>query len=251
MTTFSLRTFIVDDEAPARRELRYLLERVADVEVVGEAGNATAALAGIRETSPHLVFLDIQMPGLSGLELARFLDLLPVRPLLVFATAFDEYAAEAFDVEAVDYLLKPFSEERLVRAVAKARRALAVVSPLRPAGGRQPTEICRKVPLYRGDTIVPTAIDRIVFARAEGGEVYVHAVDGRYRARLTLGELEQKLASSGFIRTHRSFLVNIDHVREVIPWFHGSYKLVMDDRERTEIPVSRYNVKDLKKHFDL
>ncbi|ABB32915.1 transcriptional response regulator LytT [Geobacter metallireducens GS-15] len=240
-----MRVFIVDDEAPARRELRYLLERVEGVEVAGEAANGTEALKGIRQTRPQLVFLDIQMPGLSGLELAQFLAELPTRPLLVFATAFQEYALQAFEVEAFDYLLKPFDKERLEKTVMKAARALA------PPAGREPGEPGRKIALYRGETIIPTAPERILFARSEGGEVVVHAGDGRYRTRFTLNELEQKLSPSGFVRVHRSFLVNTNHVREVVPWFHGSYKLIMDDREKSEIPVSRYNVKDLKRYFDI
>ena len=245
-----MRIFIIDDEAPARRELRYLLEMLPGVEVVGEAANGTAALAGIRAAGPEVVFLDIQMPGVNGLELAQFLRELPKRPLVVFATAFDGYAAEAFEVEAIDYLRKPFTPERVARSVAKATKALGTVAS-HPSAIRVGGEPCRKIPLYRGETIVPTAPERIVFARAEEGEVHVHAVDGRYRTRFTLNDLEQKLAGAGFARTHRSFLVNIDHVREVIPWFNGSYKLVMNDRERTEIPVSRYNVKDIKRHFEL
>ncbi len=246
-----MRTFIVDDEAPARRELRYLLEGIDGVEVVGEAANATAALKGIRETRPGLVFLDIQMPGISGLELAQFLGELPERPLLVFATAFGEYGVQAFEVDAIDDLRKPFTQERVARAVAKARKSLVSAPPAPAPAPREAGEVCRKVPLYRGETILPTSPERIIFAHSEEGEVVVHAVDGKYRTRFTLNELEEKLASAGFVRTHRSFLVNTNHVSEVIPWFNGSYKLVMDDRERTEIPVSRYNVKDLKRHFDL
>lgn len=250
MTT-TMRTFIVDDEAPARRELRYLLEQIATVEVVGEAGNGSAALKGIRETRPQLVFLDIQMPGLSGLELAEFLCELPERPLLVFATAFDEYALQAFEVDAIDYLRKPLTLERVAKAVAKAAKTLAPPMALPAPEAQKPLESCRKIILYRGETIVPTAAERILYAHAGEGEVSVHAVDGRYRTRCTLNELEQKLVASGFVRTHRSFLVNINHVCEVIPWFNGSYKLIMDDRERSEVPVSRYSVKDLKRYFDL
>jgi DNA-binding LytR/AlgR family response regulator len=246
----TIRTFIIDDEAPARRELRYLLEQISDAEVVGEAANGGAALKGIRETRPQLIFLDIQMPGMSGLELAQFLCELPYKPLLVFATAFDEYALEAFEVDAIDYLRKPFTQERVAKAFSKAARILsAKVQPF--AEPRETFEPGRKIPLYRGESIIPTAPDRIILIRSEEGEVFVQAVDGRYRTRCTLNELEQKLAPSGFVRPHRSFLININHVREVIPWFNGSYKLIMDDRERTEVPVSRYNVKDLKRHFDI
>jgi DNA-binding LytR/AlgR family response regulator len=247
----TIKTFIIDDEAPARRELRYLLEQAGGVEVVGEAANGTEALKGIRSTRPRLVFVDVEMPGLSGLELAQFLSELPEKPLIVFATAFEQFAVQAFEVEAFDYLLKPFSPDRVSKTVAKAAKFLAATaaSP-RPEAGMS-GEINRKIPLYRGEVIVPTAPERVLYFRCEGGDVFVHACDGRYRARFTLNELEQRLAAAGFVRTHRSFLVNTDHVREVVPWFHGSYKLVMDDRERTEIPVSRYNVKEIKKYFAL
>lgn len=251
----TIRAFIIDDEAPARQELRYLLEEADGVAVVGEAASGSAALRGIRETGPDLVFLDIHMPGVSGLELSRILAELPTRPLVVFATAFDQYACEAFEVEAVDYLLKPFTLARVRRAIARAARLLgrepAATAASPATGERRETVEARKIPLFLGERIIPTAPERIVFARAEEGEVYVHTLDGRYRSRSTLTELEQKLARHGFVRVHRSFLVNANRVREAIPWFHGSLKLVMDDRERTEVMVSRYHARELKRHFDL
>ncbi len=247
-----LRIFIVDDEAPARRGLRHHLERLSCVKVAGEAANGTEALKGIRELKPDVVFIDIQMPGLSGLDLARFLYELPKPPLVVFATACQEHALDAFEVDAVDYLCKPFTAERVEKAVNKAARVLAASVPS-PAAAEASTTgegSCRKIPLYRGENIVPTAPERIVFAYAEEGEVRVQTPDGSLFARFTLAELERKLAPAGFFRPHRSYLVNINFVREVIPWFNGSYKLVMGDKERTEVPVSRYNVNDLKRHFD-
>lgn len=247
----TIRTFIIDDEAPARRELRYLLEQISGIEVVGEASNGTSALKGIMETKPQLVFLDIQMPGMSGLELAQFLSELPAKPLFVFATAFDEYALQAFEVDAIDYLCKPFVLERVTKSISKAVKALSTavfpqVIELRDTFGR-----CSKIPLYRGESIIPTAPERIIFIQSIEGELFAHAVDGRYRTRSTLNELEQKLSTSGFIRPHRSFLVNSNHIFEVLPWFNGSYKLIMADSKRTEVPVSRYNIKDFKKYFDL
>ncbi len=243
-----MRVFITDDEAPARRELRYLLEQVASVELVGEAANSPEALKGIRETKPELVFLDIHMPGMNGLELAQFLCELPNRPLLVFATAYDEYALQAFEVDAIDYLRKPFTQERVSRCCAKAERLLHQAPG---TSGLDSVEPCRRIPLYRGESIIPTTPDQIIFVRSEDGEVFVHSTEGRYRTRCTLNELEHKLAGHGFIRPHRSFLINVNYVREVIPWFNSSYKLIMADRDRSEIPVSRYNVKELKRYFDL
>ena len=247
----TIRTLIIDDEAPARRELRYLLEQLSGVEVVGEAANGTSALKEIREIKPQLVFLDIHMPGMSGLELAQFLSELPAKPLFIFATAFDEYALQAFEVDAVDYLCKPFVLERVAKAVLKAVKALYLETTPHAVAVRDDFGACNKIPLYRGESIIPTSPGQIIFIQSIEGELFAHAVDGKYRIHSTLNELGQKLSKSGFIRPHRSFLINSNHIFEVIPLFNGSYKLIMADGVRTEIPVSRYNMKDFKKYFDL
>ncbi len=252
-----MKAFIIDDEAPARRELKYLLSRIDGVEVVGEASTGAAGLREVRRLKPNVVFLDIQMPGLDGLEVSRILLESPHKPLLVFATAFQEYAVEAFEVEAFDYILKPFSPERVNKSVAKARDFLDRV-PLKAADvlkshteEQKSFETAKRIPLFKGEKIIPTAPEKILFIRCQGGEQFVYTHEGKYKAKFPMHELEQKLLPFGFIRTHRSFLVNINHVVEVIPWFNGSYKLAMADKEKTEVLVSRYNVKDLKQYFDL
>lgn len=256
-----LKIFIVDDEAPARRELKYLLGQMDEVEVAGEASNGTAALKGIMEAMPHVVFLDVQMPSLNGLELSEVLCRMPERPLIIFATAFEKYALAAFDVEAFDYILKPFTLERLKKSIHKASKYLNI-QPERQAHVPEPArgfvqaqeaaaESIKKICLYHGEKIIPTAPKNILFARIESGEILIRTTDGSYGTKSTLNELESKLAAHGFIRVHRSALVNINHVREVIPWFNGSYKLIMNDREKTEILVSRYNAKDVKSVFNL
>lgn len=252
-----MKAYIIDDEAPARRELKYLLAQIDGVEVVGESSNGVAGLKEVRQLKPDLVFLDIQMPGLDGLEVSRVLLESPHKPLLVFATAFQEYAVEAFEVEAFDYILKPFSAERVRKSIAKAGDFLGRI-PLKAADllktqeeERKPFETAKRIPLFKGEKIIPTAPEKILLIRCQGGELYVYTQEGKFKAKSIMQEMEQKLAPFGFIRTHRSFLVNISHVLEVIPWFNGSYKLVMDDKEKTEVLVSRYNVKDLKQYFDL
>lgn len=249
-----IRVCIIDDEAPARRELKFLLGQIDDVEVVCEAANGTAGLKKIREHSPDVVFLDINMPGLSGLELSQILADLPTQPLMVFATAYEQYALQAFDVSAFDYILKPFELDRLQKTFVKIRRAIGQQAP-RPHA-EQPTAVpdtsrLLKVPAYKNDRIIPLSPEKILCARAAEGDVVIQTFDGQYLTKSTLNDLEQKLAPCGFIRTHRSSLVNLQHIAEIIPWFNGSYKLILTDRQKTEILVSRYNAKDLKKHFDI
>ena len=252
-----MKVYIIDDESPARRELKYLLGQIEGVEIAGEASTGAAGLKGIRESRPDVAFLDIQMPGLDGLEVSGILAEMPHRPLLIFATAHQGYAVEAFELEAFDYILKPFSLERVRKSIAKAgkfldRTPLKAADLLRGDDTKAPAPATTKrIPLFKGEKIIPTPPERILFIQCQDGELSVHTRDGKYKAKSALHELEQKLSPFGFIRTHRRSLVNINHVLEVIPWFNGSIKLTMDDKERTEVLVSRYNVKDLKQYFDL
>jgi two-component system, LytTR family, response regulator LytT len=250
-----LKAFIVDDEAPARRELRYLLEQAGHIDIIGEASNGSAALRAIMEDLPHMVFLDVQMPSLNGLELSNLLSRLPEKPLIIFSTAFEKYALAAFDAEAFDYILKPFTPERIQKALSRARKYFesreATAGRSESAGEDEPRQEIPRIPLYSGGKIIPTSTQCIIFAGIEEGEVVVRTTDGGYRTKFTLNELESRLRRFGFVRVHRSSLVNTNHVKEVIPWFNGSYRLVMDDRDRTEILVSRYHVKELKQYLNL
>lgn len=242
-------TFIIDDEAPARRELRYLLEQIDGIRVVGEAPNGTLGLKGIRETKPNIIFLDIEMPGINGLQLSEFLRELPDKPLLIFATAHEKYAINAFDVEALDYILKPFTIERVKKALIKVTKVLEE-GAVKTDSKKEAPDI-QKIPLYKNGVIFPTSPQKILFAICNGHEIYIQAVDGKYMTKFTLSELEITLSPYGFLRVHRNSLVNLNYVSQVIRWFNGSYKLIMNDRERTEILVSRYNAKDLKRFFNL
>jgi DNA-binding LytR/AlgR family response regulator len=251
----SIRVCIIDDEAPARRELKFLLGQIDDVEVVCEAGSGTTGLKKIREFAPDIVFLDITMPGLNGLELSQILADLPNQPLIVFATAYEQYALQAFDVNAFDYILKPFELERLQKTFAKIRRTLGQSTAAHVQHESTPTltENCRmlKISAYKNDRIIPLSPEKILCAKAAEGDVVIQTFDGQYLTKSTLNDLEQKLASCGFIRTHRSSLVNLQHIAEIIPWFNGSYKLILSDRQKTEVLVSRYNAKELKKYFNI
>ncbi len=227
-----LRALIVDDEEPARVELVHLLRRVTDLEQVDEAATAVDALARLQERRYDLVFLDIRMPDLSGLKAMEVINRLPEPPPVIFVTAYDEYALAAFEVAARDYLLKPVSEARLRLAVDRVvgRRHLEE-SAARVARDRLPVEQDGHTKLVR--------IADIRFVHVQGHTVHVRTFDAEYHSRASLVELSERLAAHGFIRVHRSYLVNPEHVLEVHPFFAGTYILRMDDRGKSEVPVSR------------
>jgi two-component system, LytTR family, response regulator LytT len=244
-----IKVFIVDDEAPVRNELKYILSQISDVSIAGETGSSSAALDLIRETKPDIVFLDIQMPGTSGLELSGIISDLENPPLIVFATAYDKYAAAAFDINAFDYVIKPFTLDRISKSIQKAERYLQKVS-LPPVTKKTEQEcLVNKLLLTKDEKIIPTSPDQIYFAESAKTGNLIHTINGICKAKLTLCELEEKLSSCGFIRVHRCYLVNLNHVLEVVPWFHGSCRLIINDKVRSEIEVSRYHVKELKAHF--
>lgn len=249
----SISVFIIDDEAPARRELRFLLEQVEGVEILGEAANPSQALRGIRETNPQVIFLDIQLPGLNGIELAQVIRELPGKPLIIFATAFEQFAVEAFNLEAFDYILKPFTLERVAKSIGKAEkaaRALRLDSPIPPDSQHllEKTDI-KRVPVYKRGKMIPIPPDSIVFIRCDEGETLVHTVDEVFTAKNTLNALERILKPYAFVRVHRNSLVNMNRIIEIIPWFSGSCKLVMNDTHHSEVTVSRYNTKNLKERL--
>jgi DNA-binding LytR/AlgR family response regulator len=245
-----IRVVIVDDEELARTRIRGLLADFDDLECVGEAENGLEAVERIRELGPDLVFLDIQMPGMDGFEVLAALDDVP---LVIFATAYDEYALKAFEVNSIDYLLKPIEKERLASAVERARELLAGGREL----GREIERIAglvrsrgvERLPVQKGRKIVLVDHADIVWIEASGGLVFVHTADQRLLANMTMAELEARLDPASFFRTHRSFIVNLNHVVEIVPWFGGKYKIVVDDAARSELVLSRARAKALRAIF--
>ena len=262
----SLRVMVVDDEQLAREELCYQLEKLDEVEVVAQAGNGLEALSAVERHDPDLVFLDIQMPGLSGFEVARrLLERDDPSPALVFVTAFDQHAIEAFEVNAVDYLLKPVDSDRLEQALARARRRLSAerVSagagiPLNDQLEQIVTMIARRqvrrdqVAVKTGERIVLVQAEEIIFASLadESINIVTGQVAGTSNYR-TLDELQARLDSEIFWRVHRSHLVNINKIKEIVPWFSRNYILRMKDAKSTEIPVSRSQTKRLREYLKL
>jgi two-component system LytT family response regulator/two-component system response regulator LytT len=270
----TLTVVIVDDEPLARQELAYLLEDAGGVEVLAQGTNGIEAVDLIRAHQPDLVFLDVQMPGLDGFAvIKRLLEKRIALPQIVFATAFDQYAVRAFEVNAVDYLLKPFDRVRVLKALEKARARIAapdtkaVESPseakldtlLKLMEEQVQSPRLAALKNQRGKIVVRAKnrlllVDQreICFASIDEGEITVVAagIEGHSNCR-TLEELIDQLDPEAFWRAHRSFVVNIHHIREVVPWFKSSYQLRMDDPKGTEIPVSRSQTKRLRELFNL
>jgi two-component system response regulator LytT len=255
----TMSAIVVDDEQLARNELAYLLESHPEVEVVAQGSNGPQAVDLIAKHEPDLVFLDVQMPGLDGFGVIRKLIERKVKlPRIVFATAFDQYAVQAFEVNAVDYLLKPIDQGRLAQAIERARKmqetraaslerleALLSGMPARPA---QPCKLLLKAQnrLFLIDS------RELIHASIEDGLITVvtHALEGTSNYR-TIEELQKALDPAIFWRAHRSYLVNINRIKEVVPWFKSSYVLKMDDRKQSEIPVSRAQTKRLRELLKL
>ncbi len=263
-----LKALIIDDEYPARKELRFLLNKFDNIEVVGEATNAQEALTLIKALDYSILFLDIEMPGMNGLEVGAKVQEMPNPPHVVFVTAYDEYAVRAFEVNAVDYILKPFDEKRLTQTINKivkitqqqqqqqAASAFAgsqveqqdSVPEGIPSGGQKPQHIkIDRIPAEKqGKTILVNESD-IIFAFTEQDYVYIKTLNDKLFTRFTLKELESRLNPSIFFRTHRCYLVNLHKVKEIIPFFNGTYTLIVEDSEKSEVPVSRAQAKKLRK----
>jgi two-component system LytT family response regulator/two-component system response regulator LytT len=255
----SLSVIIVDDEQLARDELSYLLRDVEDLDIIGQGKNGVEAVNLIKETSPDLVFLDVQMPGLDGFGvIKKLLEKKIPLPQIVFSTAFDQYAVKAFEVSALDYILKPFDKKRIFQAVEKARKTqesdaapsekLDTLVKLLEQQKPQTT----KVLLKANNRLFLVDQKEICFASIEDGVITVVAqsMEGQSNCR-TLEELLTSLDSNLFWRAHRSYLVNINRIKEVVPWFKSSYQIRMDDKKQTEIPVSRAQTRKLRDLFGL
>lgn len=250
--TFS--AVLADDEAPARDELSFLLKSFPEVEVVGAASNGLEAVQMIEETEPDVVFLDVQMPGLDGLGVVRRLQEkgIPL-PSVVLCTAYEQYALEAFRLEALDYLLKPVERDRLAQTIDRLSRQLASDSPAHSVHATIPAPQARAKLLVKssGKNLIVDSED-LIFATIDSGliSVVTTQLEGETNYK-TIEELQSSLDPATFWRVHRSFLVNINRIREIIPWFRSSFQLRMDDKNHTEIPVSRAQTARLRELFRL
>ncbi len=245
-----IRTLLVDDEQLARDRLAGFLAGLVDVEVVGQAGDGVQALEMIEQERPDLVFLDVQMPGMDGFQVLKALR--APTPHVVLATAYDEYAIRAFEVGAVDYLLKPLARTRVADAVGRVRERVAANRPgpdleevLRRLDERQKVYVTQ-VPVHSGKRILILPVADVLWFGVEYRLVYAHTHERAHMTNYTLRELEERLDPAAFFRAHKSSLVNLKHVKEIVPWFGGRYKLLMRDQANSEVALSRTQARELR-----
>ncbi|HTW82710.1 MAG TPA: LytTR family DNA-binding domain-containing protein [Candidatus Sulfotelmatobacter sp.] len=227
-----MRALIVDDEPLVRSELVYVLGTVADDVEIAEAGDAVEALAALAAQPYDVVFLDINLPGLSGLEATKVINAMPAAPQVVFVTAHDTHAVDAFELAAADYVVKPVSQERLARTIERLRASRGAVA--RDAG-----KPLSRVALEDGERTRLVKIAEIRYVQANGHVVTARLFDGELRWKGALADAAGRLEPAGFLRVHRAYLVNPERVTEVEPYFGGTYLLRVDDKQRSEVPVSR------------
>ncbi len=254
--TATLTTVVVDDEQLACDELSYLLDDFPEVEVIARGSNGFEAVELIRKMEPELVFLDVHMPGLDGLGVVRRLREMEIElPHFIFVTAYDQYAVEAFRLEAMDYLLKPVDKGRLAETIDRARRTLqekkALTEP-QPAPKSPPSTPRTKLMVRANNRYLIVDANDVIYATIDNGLITLVTthVDGHSNYR-TIEDLQTNLDREMFWRVHRSYLVNINRIKEVVPWFKSSYQLRMDDKKHTEVPVSRVQTRRLRELFKL
>jgi two-component system LytT family response regulator/two-component system response regulator LytT len=255
-----ITALIVDDEQPARDELGFLLKGFPDLEVIGQGKNGVEAVHLVRELNPQVTFLDVQMPGLDGFGvIKKLLEKKVPLPYFVFATAYDQYAVQAFEVNALDYLLKPIAKPRLEKAIAKLRRMIETPASTYDKLDRlvqmmeeRPAAQMNKLVVKSQGRLFLVDAEEIIFASIEDGVISIctRDLEGISNFR-TVEELQSNLDPKLFWRVHRSYLVNVNHIKEVVPWFKSSYQLKMQDRKQTEIPVSRAQTRKMRELLNL
>lgn len=246
----TIKVMIAEDEWLARKELSYLLEQEADLELLPNAVNGRELLELVRGWEPQVVFLDIQMPELEGIQAAHLLKAMPQAPLIVFTTAHEDYAVEAFGLNAIDYLLKPYSHQRLKETLGRIRDKLSNPAAL-SAPPKKTSALAgvkwNKLLIAEGDKHVLIDPETILYAVREEKIIRIYTTADHYSSKMSLQELEDRLDNYTFFRSHRSYLVNLNGIDELIPWFNGAFNLVLKDAKRTQIPVSRDMAKELFK----
>ncbi|MGO2696096.1 LytTR family transcriptional regulator DNA-binding domain-containing protein [Bavariicoccus seileri] len=241
-----MHTLIVDDEPLARGELRYLLEKCDEITSISEADSVQDALSEILKQKPDLLFLDIHLTDESGLTLAEKVLQMKQPPLIIFATAYDEHAIQAFELNAIDYVLKPFEQPRIEQAV---KRAANYFHRLKTDQQTDRPKIMDTIPIQMEDRIYIVKIDQIIVMGVLDGETTIHTNDRAYTTKEPLSTYEKRLRSDDFIRVHRSYIINQKYIKEIEPWFNHTYQVTMTND--LKIPVSRSYIKEFREKIGI
>jgi len=247
---------IVEDEIPAAEELKYILSRYDFLEICGMAHDGESGIDMIREKKPEAVFLDINMPVKNGMELAMDIKKFNNDIEIIFVTAYEEHALQAFEVDALDYILKPYDEKRIENTIHRLYNKIlkdkdieipeVIDKLINQLDNKQ--NIIQKIPCEHHGKIILVSLKDIFYCYTENEKVYIKTYKDKYFTSYTMNKVQNK---SNFFRAHRSYLVNLDNIKELYSWFNGTYKLVMKDNENSEVPISRNNVKRLKETLGL
>ena len=252
------RCLIVDDEMPARQELLYILNTIEFVEVVGEASHGIEALELIQKFKPDIVFLDIQMPQVSGIDVARKLLNEDYKPKIIFVTAYDKFAIEAFEVNAIDYLLKPISEKRLKDRLDKIDERSEKQEDINKTQLSELIQYIKlntktssqRISLYHKNKLIPVELDDIIYATIEDKNTIITSSKGKFEINCTLNDLTEKLDPNTFLRTHKSYIVNLNRIESIEPWFNSTYNINLKNNKEV-IPVSRNYVKRFRQLMNI
>lgn len=242
-----MKVGIIDDEPLARMELSYLLKQTSQVSEIFEGDSIEEAFQLILVHQPDLLFLDIHLTDESGLDLANRLRKVPNAPLIIFATAYDNHAVEAFEVNALDYVLKPFEQERINRAIEKAANALEQKRPIEHSEKKEQSS--GKLTIETDERIYLIAYKDIYYCEVQGKETTIYTKKGRFTCHSTLSSIEKLLPSSTFLKVHRAFIINQDEIKEIQPWFNHTYQVTMVNDGK--VPVSRSYLKEFKERLGL
>lgn len=246
-----MRAIIVEDEFPAREELKYFINNYSDIDIVREFDNGLDVLKFIQENYIDIIFLDINIPLLDGMLLAKTINQFKVKPHIVFITAYKEYAVDAFELEAFDYILKPYSEERILSMLNKLKRVSNNLIEENEEKDFEKEESSNlTVSLWKNNTLRVVNVEDIYYCEAKERETVVYTKNCEYIVKGCIKEFRKNLPSSLFFKTHRSYIVNIHKIREIIPWFNNTYKLKLKDINN-EVYVSRSNIKEFRKVMNI
>jgi Response regulator of the LytR/AlgR family len=233
-----MNCIIVDDEYPSIEELKYFIENFSSIKVIGQFEDSIKALQFLKSKKVDVIFLDINMPQLDGMALGKIINNFKNKPAIVFITAYRDYAVNAFEINAFDYILKPYSKERIADALIKLEKY------------NNNKFVCNKLTLWEKDKMVVINIGDICFCEANERETYVYTDEGRYVSNCSITSFSDKLPKKNFFKTHRSYIVNLDKIKEIIPWFNNTYILKLKNIE-TEVPVSRNNIPEFRKVMNM